>query len=463
MNKPLCASSLFPEFVTQAISHVQSRSLAIPEFAATYAIELDRQLRAEGFSEPVTFSAHGSETPSYNTDEGHADWKSQEPHTIRALYGAYNELGLKALSGLDARHAAGRAFLAARGQEIPALNLVYANAQLGSEALWLYFVNKYLKYFESYPNQYQLDLRPAINGVPLFWRLVVTHAPKAITNGPLVSVIVPVFNAQDTLRQAAESILQQSWQNLELLLVDDCSHDDSLAIAQELAMHDSRVRVFQLSENSGPYVAKNHTLAHAKGEFITVHDADDWAFPTRLEDQLQPLLGRSLEDNQAPMVSMAQMLRCTGFGQFTRFQPLNWVTNDGALRLCFPSPIFNSHYLRERLGGWHAVRVGADFEIVQRVRRFEPHRLVVLNMPCMLQLDVEASLTRSAETHSDERGESPLRSNYRRAWNAWHAQHASLPFFGVHCAAPFLAGVDANSVSQRVGISEVGASHARVS
>jgi hypothetical protein len=54
----------------------------------------------------------------------------------------------------------------------------------------------------------------------------------------------------------------------------------------------------------------------------------------------------------------------------------------------------------------------------------------------------------------------PLRLNYRRAW---HAQHASLPFFDVHCATPFLAGVDANSVSQRVGISEVGASHARVS
>jgi len=154
------------------------------------------------------------------------------------------------------------------------------------------------------------------------------------------------------------------------------------------------------------------------------------------------------------MASMAQMLRCTGFGQFTRFQPLNWVTNDGALRLCFPSPVFNSHYLRERLGGWHAVRVGADFEIVQRIRRFEPHRLVVLNKPCMLQLDVEASLTRSAETHSDERGESPLRTNYRKAWNAWHAQYQSIPIWDpFSLTLPFVAP-QANSASPGVSISK---------
>jgi hypothetical protein len=447
----------------QAIDHSRQRTIAFPELAINHALELDRRLRDLDVEGSVTFSAHGHATPCINSDSSHANWRSLEPNSVRALYGAYPSLGLTPLTALQARQAAASAFLASKGQEIPALNLVYANAQQGNDLLWLYFVNKYLGYFESYAGQYRLDLGSVNEHSSLFERLVAFRAPQGVTRGPLVSVIMPTFNAQESLKFAALSILQQSHLNIELLLVDDCSADKSLDIAHELSRKDARVRVFKLSQNSGPYVAKNLALAHTNGDFITVHDADDWAFPTRIEEQLSCLLPTNTQASVTPKVSMGRMLRCTASGQFTRFQPLNWVTDDGAMRLCFPSPLFERRYLQEVLGGWHPVRVGADFEIVQRMRRFDAQRLVVLNKPVMLQLDTAQSLTRNLQTHSDERGESPLRSNYRRAWNAWHAQHASLPFFDVHCAAPFLAGVDANSVSQRVGISEVGASHARVS
>jgi glycosyltransferase involved in cell wall biosynthesis len=163
----------------------------------------------------------------------------------------------------------------------------------------------------------------------------------------LVSVIMPVFNASATLHKAAHSILDQTWKNLELILVDDLSQDNSLQMAHDLELQDARVKVLALNTNGGPYVAKNVGLTVAKGQYLTVNDADDWAFPTRIEQQMQPLL-QSKRSGLA--VTMGRTLRCDMNGQFTRFQPMDWVSLDGALRLCFPSPLFDRTYFDQKLG-----------------------------------------------------------------------------------------------------------------
>jgi len=89
------------------------------------------------------------------------------------------------------------------------------------------------------------------------------------------------------------------------------------------------------------------------------------------------------------------------------------------------------------------------------MRRFDAQRLVVLNKPVMLQLDTAQSLTRNSQTHSDERGESPLRSDYRKAWLAWHAKHQSIPFVDVLNETECFAGNLANGVSPGTRIQEV--------
>ena len=114
-------------------------------------------------------------------------------------------------------------------------------------------------------------------------------------------------------------------------------------------------------------------------------------------------------------------------GQFTRFQPIDWVSLDGALRLCFPSPLFNRYFFHQKLGALDSVRVGADAEILQRIRRFDPGALHILDTPVMLQLDLQDSLTRHEETHIDERGEAPARTAYRQAWSAGHAAQTAMP------------------------------------
>lgn len=102
-------------------------------------------------------------------------------------------------------------------------------------------------------------------------------------NAPRVSVVVPVFNARACLETGVRSVLAQTLADLEIILVDDASTDDSLSIARGLAAEDPRLRVIPLPRNGGPSVARNRGLSEAAGEWIAILDADDRFEPTRLE------------------------------------------------------------------------------------------------------------------------------------------------------------------------------------
>jgi glycosyltransferase involved in cell wall biosynthesis len=233
---------------------------------------------------------------------------------------------------------------------------------------------------------------------------------------------MPAYNAAKTIKMAAESILAQSWRNLELIIIDDCSTDTTLREAELLKQRDPRVKVLALPENIGNYPAKNYALGHATGEYLTVHDADDWAFETRIESQLATLLkDRSLT------CTIGRMVRMTPEGQTTRSQPLDWITTDGVRRLCFPSLTIQMNYFKEVLGAWDSVRFGADQEILHRIDRFERKKLRFTDAALMIQLDAEGSLTRAPQSYSDERGESPGRAKYRDTWRARHALASSIP------------------------------------
>ncbi len=106
---------------------------------------------------------------------------------------------------------------------------------------------------------------------------------------PLVSVIIPVFNAEKYLQKTLESALEQTYSHLEILLVDDGSEDESPLIAEAMAnRHPSKIKLLrhQGGGNRGVSESRNLALAHASGEYIAFLDADDLWYPSKLERQV---------------------------------------------------------------------------------------------------------------------------------------------------------------------------------
>ena len=104
-----------------------------------------------------------------------------------------------------------------------------------------------------------------------------------------VSIIVPVYKVEKYLRECVDSILGQTYRELQIILVDDGSPDGSGAICDEYALHDDRVTVIH-SENGGLSAARNRGLALCEGEYVLFVDSDDW-----LEDNAVEVLVNKAE------------------------------------------------------------------------------------------------------------------------------------------------------------------------
>lgn len=102
----------------------------------------------------------------------------------------------------------------------------------------------------------------------------------------LVSIITPVYNAERFISETIESVRKQSFTQWEMILVNDCSQDESVAIIEEFAKQDGRIKLINLKENSGAAVARNTGIEHAKGRYIAFIDSDDCWSETKLMKQL---------------------------------------------------------------------------------------------------------------------------------------------------------------------------------
>lgn len=102
----------------------------------------------------------------------------------------------------------------------------------------------------------------------------------------LISVVMPNYNGHRFVEQAIDSVLNQTYSNFELIIVDDCSQDDSLAIIQKKANCDSRIHVIALEKNVGVANVRNIGIRVAKGQYIALLDNDDLWVNDKLERQL---------------------------------------------------------------------------------------------------------------------------------------------------------------------------------
>lgn len=103
---------------------------------------------------------------------------------------------------------------------------------------------------------------------------------------PLVSVLMGIYNCADTLEEAVDSILAQTYTNWELIMCDDCSTDNTLEVAKKIAQKDSRIVVINNDKNLTLAPTLNNCLKIAKGEYVARMDGDDICDPTRFEKEL---------------------------------------------------------------------------------------------------------------------------------------------------------------------------------
>ena len=103
----------------------------------------------------------------------------------------------------------------------------------------------------------------------------------------LISVIMAAYNAAATIEQAVQSVLKQTYPDLELLVIDDCSQDGTAALVEKFAKTDNRVRLISNEKNSGVSYTRRHGLEEASGEWIAILDSDDAWTPEKLEKQIE--------------------------------------------------------------------------------------------------------------------------------------------------------------------------------
>ncbi len=234
---------------------------------------------------------------------------------------------------------------------------------------------------------------------------------------PLVSVIIPVYNAARTLPTVLRSLYAQTWPRLELLLVDDASTDDSLAVIaslQDECPSHIHQKLLRHEMNKGAYAARNTALALVKGSFITVHDSDDWSHPQKLEYQVSVLLRQS-----SVIACLSSWVRVTDELLFHRWRldDLGWVYPN------ISSLMFRRDVV-DKIGYWDSVRVNADTEYRERIEAAFGKQAVVEvlpDVPLALGRADAGSLSQHSSTHLITQF-TGVRYAYMQASRAWHAR-----------------------------------------
>lgn len=159
----------------------------------------------------------------------------------------------------------------------------------------------------------------------------------------LVSIVTPTFNSEKFIVETIQSVQNQTYQNWEMILVDDCSTDNTVSIVEEIAQKDKRIQIFPQKKNSGTGIARNLALTKATGRYIAFLDADDLWKSQKLEKQIDFMTknnlpftfsfydcineeGESLNKRvEAPkLLSYRQLFFCNHVGNLTGIYDVNY-------------------------------------------------------------------------------------------------------------------------------------------
>lgn len=233
-----------------------------------------------------------------------------------------------------------------------------------------------------------------------------TDAVAGSVDGPLISIVMPVYSPTESLLTAARSILDQTWANVEVIVVDDHSPAGFEHIFEQVRALSDRVSYHRMPVNGGAYRARNLGLSKARGEFVGIQDGDDWSHPQRLERQMA-----AFADDPNLVATLSKSIRMHTDLYITRVGSLPFAHNA-------PSLLFRRELVLGKLGPFDEMRKAADTEYIERIAAvFGRDAVLTLKQPLSLYQLTDGSLSREDFRPSWHR---PARASYHSAFRHWH-------------------------------------------
>lgn len=297
----------------------------------------------------------------------------------------------------------------------PDLYLGAANLQ-SSITERLVWINKVLQHYELNTitvDESIIDQKPTYDCL----KTVLSERKTKVENNYKVTVIMPVYNAEDVIETSLGSVIGQTWQNLEIIVVDDCSKDNTATVIENIAQKDSRVKFLKAEQNGGAYVARNIALSVATGDFVTIHDADDWSHSEKIERQVKHLM-----DNPHIIGNTSEQARATNDMKiYRRGKPGTYIFSN------MSSFMFRRQKVLEAVGYWDSVRFAADSEYIRRIKKVFGERAIanIATGPLSFQRQTSSSLTGNSAFgyHGYKMG---ARKEYEESHDYYHAHATNL-------------------------------------
>lgn len=272
-----------------------------------------------------------------------------------------------------------------------------------------------------------------------------------------ISVVMTAYNTGHLVEDAVRSVLRQTHKNLELMIIDDASSDDTLDTLKRLKAEDPRIRLFHSPKNHGTYWSKNWCIRHATGAFVATHDSDDTSLPDRLRVQLGALL-----DQPSAAACTVQWRRFDEQG--------NALEIDGKWeRMAAISLMFRRDRVLQKTGYYDSVRISADTEFITRLehvfghknmRRLRHYLYRGLLRDGSLTTGKDSGFSWQTDGQRKTRALSGDRAAYHRAFHAWHNAYPGneetlkldfpLTERTIEAAASLLRGCDDKDLNQVV-------------
>ncbi|WP_159677773.1 glycosyltransferase family A protein [Luteimonas sp. 9C] len=244
----------------------------------------------------------------------------------------------------------------------------------------------------------------------------VVGAEATYPGEPLISVIMTTYNTERYVEAAIRSILEQSWRNLELVVVDDCSSDMTRTRVEAMQRVDSRIKLYCFGENNGTYFCKNFGITRSTGSIVTFMDSDDVSLPARIEKQFHAL------NRSGVAVSTCNHVRQNEEDGSTI------LINGVAERVAYISQMVKKSVIEE-IGYFDTVRTSADDEFLRRVRMtYGLDAQVNVKDVLYIALLRDGSLTRDPanainfvqDRNAAQSFLSPQRRHYAAMCDKWH-------------------------------------------